>query len=91
MKIKNEYYLQKQAQDSIMNIKEKILAAMCVGRGQGALAPLDFENFSKKRLFFSFEWEKQISSFLAPEKFQKNPLVTSLEKILPTPMLAAKR
>jgi len=55
MKIKNEYYLQKQAQDSIMNIKEKILAAMCVGRGQGALAPLDFENFSKKRLFFSFE------------------------------------
>jgi len=27
--------------------------------GQGGLAPLDFENFSKKGCFLNFEWEKR--------------------------------
>ena len=40
---------------------------MGVGRGgRGAKPPLDFENFSKKGCFLSFEWENQISPLLAP-------------------------
>jgi len=40
---------------------------MGVGRGgSGGLGPLDFENFTKKGCFLSFEWEKQISPHLAP-------------------------
>jgi len=38
---------------------------MGVGRGQGgSRSPLDFENFSKKRLVSS--WKKQISPLLPP-------------------------
>jgi len=50
---------------------------MGVGRGQGGLAPLDFDIFSKEGCFLSFEWEKK----------QILPLFgLPLEKILPTPM-----
>jgi len=54
---------------------------MGVGRGQGGQGPpLDFENFSKKVCFLSFEWKKQITTFGPPlEKFWKNPLVPPLE------------
>jgi len=43
--------------------------------GQEALAPLDFENFTKKGCFLSFEWGKQISPLLAPpgEILEKSP------------------
>jgi len=40
---------------------------MGVGRRAGVLFPLDFENYSEKGCFFSFELEKkQISPLLAP-------------------------
>jgi len=51
--------------------------------GVGTL--LDFESFSKKGCFLSFEWEKQISLLLPPPL--KKSLSASLEKILPTPMV----
>jgi len=43
---------------------------MGVGRGEGK-APLDFEIFSKKSYFFSFEWEKTNFTTFGPpiEKF----------------------
>ena len=44
----------------------------------GSSPPLDFEIVAKEGCFLSFEWEKQISPFLAPiEKFWKNLLVAS--------------
>jgi len=45
-------------------------------------------NFQKKGCFFNFEWEKQISPFLAPsgKNLEKYPGGPHLEKILPTPM-----
>ena len=58
--------------------------------GQGPL--LDFEIFSKKGCFLSFEWEKtNFTSFsLSLEKFWKNhPVPPSPEKIFPAPMPAA--
>jgi len=56
---------------------------------RGAKAPLDFEIFSKKRLFFQFRGvKKQISPLLAPleKNFGKIPYWPPLEKILLTPM-----
>jgi len=46
------------------------------------LAPLDFENFSKKGCFRGFEWEKaNVITLGRPlKKFWKNPFVASLEK-----------
>ena len=53
---------------------------------QGVDPPLNFEKFSKKSCFLSFEWENQILSLLAPlEHLCKNPLVALLEKIHPNP------
>jgi len=54
--------------------------------------PLDFEIFSKKGCFFSFEWEKTNFTTFGPlEKFWKNPVVAHpLEKVFPTPMLMCK-
>jgi len=57
--------------------------------GQGVLTPLDFENFSKKGCFLSFDWEK--SNFTTfgslPRKIlKKSPSATPLEKIPQTPM-----
>jgi len=63
---------------------------MGVGRRTGeALDPLDFENFSKKGCFLSFEWKKSNFTTFGPalENVWKNPLAPSLEKILPTPMI----
>jgi len=50
---------------------------MGVGRGAGGLGPtLDFELFSKKSCFLSFEWEKSnFATFEPLEKFWKNTLV----------------
>jgi len=58
---------------------------MGVGRGvAGCLAPLDFENFSKKSCFVNFEWEKtSFSTFPPPGKI---PWLPPLEKIFPAPM-----
>jgi len=40
----------------------------------GLGTPLDFEMFSKKRFFLSFEWKNQISPLLPPlEKFGRIP------------------
>ena len=56
---------------------EKMQSAhMGVGRrGRGAKAAPGFWNFQQKRLFFSFEWEKEISPLLPPhwKKFGKIP------------------
>ena len=44
--------------------------------GRGGLAPLDFENISKKGCFLSFELEKPNFTTFGPlEKLWKNPLV----------------
>jgi len=62
---------------------------MGVGRGiRGSQAPLDFEFFSSKSCFPSFEWENQISPLLAHpwKNLGKIPKCTPLKKILPTPM-----
>ena len=62
---------------------------MGVGRGQGSWLLVNFENFSKKTLFLSFEWEnRNFTIFGPPEKCWKNPLVSPPGKILPTPMSA---
>jgi len=48
---------------------------------------LDFENFSNKGYFLSFEWEKRHFTTFSPlGKFWKNFPVPALEKILSTPM-----
>jgi len=73
---------------------EVLIKSMDTGMGGGrsavvALAPLDFESISKKRLFSYFRvGKKRILPLLPPplEKFWKNTLVLPLEKILPTPM-----
>jgi len=59
--------------------KHSLLSCMGIGRGTGgALAPLDFEIISKKRLFFQFRGvQNKFHRFCPP-----------LEKILPTPMLS---
>ena len=62
---------------------------MGVGRGGGALAPLNFEIISKKRLVFQFRGVKtKFHNFCPPlEKiWGKSPTGPLLEKILPTPM-----
>jgi len=51
---------------------------MGVGRkGQGGSRPsVDFEIFSKKDCFLSFEWEKSnFTTLVPPEKFRENPLM----------------
>jgi len=51
---------------------------------------MEFEFFTKKGNFFSFEWEKANFTILAPPgKILEKPLVPPLEKILPTPMCDA--
>jgi len=68
---------------TFFNTVHLLLKDLGIGRGgkREALAPLDFENFSKKGCFLSFEWEKQISPHLAPlEKFWKNPQWPSRKK-----------
>ena len=64
---------------------QEIHQDMGVGRGgAGEPFPLDFENFSKKNCFLSFEWEKTNFTTSSPplKNFWTNPLVTPLEKIL---------
>jgi len=64
------------------------------GGGRGARPHLDFENFSKKRLFSWFLVEKkQISPLLAPPgKFlEKSPSGPPWKKILPTPVYTGRR
>jgi len=59
--------------------KETTNADVGVGRGgsEGALAPPEFENFSKKGCFLSFKREKSNFTLFGPplETFWKNPLV----------------
>ena len=58
-----------------------------MGVGRGALAPPDFESFSKKGCSLSFEWEKtNFTTFGPPWKNLEKSVVPPLEKILPNPM-----
>ena len=63
---------------------------MGVGRGSwGGLVPLDFENFSNKRLFFQFRGVKTKFHHFGPLPWkisEKSLSGAPLEKILPTPM-----
>jgi len=49
------------------------------GRRKWCLAPLDFENFSKKGCFLNFEWEKpNFTTFAPPGKnLEKSPCTSS--------------
>jgi len=62
---------------------------MGAGRGgaRGTKASLDFENFSEKGYFLSFNWEKnKFHQFWCRlEKIRKNPLVPLLEKFFRRP------
>jgi len=74
---------------SIIACSCHIYMGMAVGRGsRGALAPLDFEIISKKRLFLQFIGVKnKFQHFWPPwKKIWENPLLPPLEKSLPTPM-----
>jgi len=51
-----------------VRVTNRVRVIMGIGRGGGARNALDYESFSKKCCFFSFEWEKQISPLLAPWK-----------------------
>ena len=65
-----------------------IIQSISHGRRKGR--PPWIWKFQQEKLFFSFEWEKTFHHFWSPlEKFWKNSLVAPLQKILPTPMLAA--
>jgi len=57
----------------------------------GSWPPRGFWKFQQKKVVFLVSsGKKQISPLLAPiDKFWKNPQVPPLEKILPTPMVAA--
>jgi len=58
------------------------------GGGRGLLTPMEFENFSKKGSFLSFEWEKtNFTTFCPPTKILKNPLVAPpMGEIFPAQM-----
>jgi len=48
---------------------DKLKSTCAHGRrkgGMGNLGPLGFENFSRKGLFFSFEWEQKFSALFPP-------------------------
>jgi len=62
-----------------------------MGVERGALSLLDFEFFSKKGYFLSFEREKtNFATFGPPRKIlKKSPNAPPLEKTLPTPMIAS--
>jgi len=59
------------------------------GGGQGALAPLDFENFSKKGCFLNFECEKpKFTTFGPPGKIlEKSPGAPPWKKSFRPPWL----
>jgi len=59
------------------------------GGCRGSLTPLDFENFSKKCCFLSFEWKKtNFTTFGSHvEDFWKNPSVPAWKKSFRRPCI----
>jgi len=63
-----------------------LFRCMGVGRGAGGLADPGIGNFQQKKVFLVLSGKNLISYFPPLEKFRKNALVATLDKILPTRM-----